>query len=243
MKNNAFRLISYVIGIVYFFSLFYFGLPWWLIFLFVPVLTYVQIYLTFQASGRESLVFEPIPDTGYEKRLKALDTNEAIFSQFGFRKFDEFHLRTIPDLICYVYHHEQYPILAQHMHADALEAIAFETKFENGASLETSNSKNAGLITLEKTKMLQAFPGRSFDEILHKHFESVNYLRQNGYMPKPLSLPLFRQELMDELKIQLRKTKTLSAPIRMFYRLYFGKRNIYQKSIQAQQLAKTLALP
>ena len=243
MKITVYRVVCFLIAIIYGVGLSFLDVPLWTSFLVLPVFLYAQLYLTLQVSFRDSLMLEAVPETGYEKRLAALDANQLCFAQFDFQKFDEIYLQTVPDSVCYLYNHEKYPVQLADIHNGENLIFAFKTKFDNGFSLETSNYKNAGITLSRAEKMLQVFPERSFQEVLEKHLEGISFLNRAGFMAETPN-PLFaRQEFLSSLREEMQSAKTYAAPGRLLYRMAFQKHKIHRKTIQEQHLAKTLALP
>src|SRR5687768_14750555 len=110
MKHNIFYIASLAIGVVFYLTLAYLDFSFWMILLALTVLGYVQIYAANRFSFRDSLELQPVPETGYEKRILWLDKNQRELADLGFTKTDEFYARTASDVVTYAYRHERYPI-------------------------------------------------------------------------------------------------------------------------------------
>jgi hypothetical protein len=235
--------VSFVVGFIFWQTLVFFGLSLWMILLLMPVMAYAQMISANQFSFRNSLEFQPIPETGYEKRIVVLSLNEQILGNLGFRKTDEFYLQTSTDIIFFVYRHEQYPITFCDYHFGGDKQFSdLITKFDNEYSLTTSNSKYGGVIKREKENLLQNFESRPFHELLNQHMQAGKFLCEQNLRVKNLQSENFRQWFMDGFKKEGKKLRKPYMPLKIMYGMATNYRQRYAKPIEQQFLAKMLQL-
>jgi hypothetical protein len=243
MKHGVTLLILITAGIVIVQTLLLLGVPLWLPIMILPLLAYGQIYALNRYTFRDSLDFEMIPEKGYQKRREALDLKKNELAELGFINFDEFYLRLSNDVIAYIYRHQAEPIYFCHYHLGTMEFYDLVTKFDNGFSLTTADSKNAGSIPRPKNKMLQIFEGREIEELLHHHLEAVKFLESQGFKTSPLYLSNFRSDFLNSFLEVGREVRGVFAPPKLIYWMVSGVSQNYCKSVQQQYLAKKLLLP
>lgn len=224
-------------------ALSFLGFPVWILIVTLPLLAYVQIYALNRYTFRDSLDYELIPEKGYEKRREGLELTGYNLSELGFVKFDEFYLRLSNDVIAYIYRHQTEPIYFCHYHFGTLEFYDLVTKFDNGFSLTTANSKNAGNIPRPNHRMLQIFEGRSIEELFSSHLEAIRFLEQQGFKPQPLFLGNFRADFLNSFLEVGRQVRGFFSPPKLIYWMASGVNKTYCKTIQQQSLAKNLLLP
>lgn len=243
MKPSKFKTLSFIISLTGSFSIIFFGLPIWTFFLLIPGLIYSQLLIAHNYSFRDSISLEPIPHEGYEKRLIDLEENQTLYTNSNFAKFDEFYMQTSNDIVAFAYQHKELPIIACNYDFELFKVFDFDTKFEEGFKLTTTNTNYAHLLETSNEKMLQAFPEADFEELLQKHIQSIEFLKQQGLTPEETRLDLFRDEFLEEFLEQGQQFKGLLSPAISVYRMYFGNKYKYRKSVQEQFLAKSLLLP
>lgn len=244
MKHYVYLIVSFVAGIIFWQTLVFFGFSFWKILLMMPLLAYAQMIVANQFSFRDSLEFQPVPETGYEKRLVVLSLNEQLLGNFGFRKTDEFYLRTSNDLVAFVYRHEQYPITFCDYHLGGDKQWSdLITKFDNDYSLTTSNSKYGGVIKRQKGNLLQNFESRHFQELLAQHLEAGKFLCEQDLQIKNLQSQNFRQWFMEGFKKEGKEIRKPHMPLKIMYGMMTNYKQRYAKPIQQQFLAKMIQLP
>ena len=244
MKSSTFRNLSTFITFFLVFFVVFSGIGWWYLLILIPVNVYAQIYASQQYSFRESLSLNEIPFNGYEKRIAELNSHAEHLYNLGFIKFDEFYLNTSNDAVCYAYSHENLPIIFCQYHFETGIFCDFDTKFENGFSLTTSNTKFSSISEIRpENLLLQAYPELSVEELLTKHQQSLSFLENQGFVSQKSGLNNFRNNFLEEYLETGKKMKGISAPFKIAYLLYYGNKVKYTKSIQEQFLSKTLRLP
>jgi hypothetical protein len=243
MKHHVFVIVSLIIGFVFWNALSFLGLSFWLILLCLPLLAYVQIYSAGRYNFRDSLTFEPIPDTGYEQRIKELDLNRQIWESLGFRKFDEFYLRLSTDVVAYAYYHEQYPINLCDYHMQSVRSCDLITRFDNQYTLTTSNGKEAGTAPRAEQNLLQVFPSSFSPELLERHLQAGQFLHERGFRVTPSPIHNFRKWFMEDFMKAGEKLKEILMPVKMIYWMATDRKQKYMKPIQQQFLAKLVRLP
>jgi hypothetical protein len=243
MKPSAYKTFSFIVSLSGSFAIIFFGLPLWTFALFIPALIYTQILVSNNYTFRDSLALEPIPETGYEKRLQDLETNQPFLSQIGFVKFDEFYMQTSNDLVAFVYQHLDLPIIALDYDLEILKQIDFDTKFEGEITLTTTNCKTAYMHERSDEKLIQSFPEMSFEELFNKHKQAVEFLKDQGLEPLEINHKYFRQEFLDEFIQVGKKFKGILSPFTTLHRYKLGNEYEYRKPIQEQFLARSFQLP
>lgn len=244
MKNSNYLILVYLINFLLLGTFIYLGAPLWTLLLLVPAISYLQIYAAQQFSFRDSIALEQIPPRGYEKRLAEMQSHEARLHQLGFTRFDEFYLRASNDVVVYVYRHAELPIVFCQYHNEAHVSFDLDTKFTNGYSLTTANSKFSSLGEMRPPHLLlQAFAEYPLEMLFDKHVESLRYLARQGFVARAPSAHGFRDEFLEEFREAGERHKGLLAPAKVIYHMYFGNKARFSKSIEEQSLAKQLPLP
>jgi hypothetical protein len=86
-------------------------IPIWLyLILVVPLLIILFTIGSFSYSFRKSLQIEPVPKSGYKKRIAEMNTDARMLAHRGFNKLDESYLKMIPDAVIFVFKHRDEPI-------------------------------------------------------------------------------------------------------------------------------------
>ncbi|MGI9054165.1 MAG: hypothetical protein ACR2F2_00030 [Pyrinomonadaceae bacterium] len=233
-------LINIFIG----FTVVFFGLPLWAFLILPPANVYLQIFPSPQLTFRDSLQLKDIPPTGYEKRLVELNGFEKKLQNLGFEKFDEFYLQTSNDIVGYAYKHRELPIVLCNYHLETRLHCDLDTGFDNGFALTTCNAKFSSVSEIRPPNLLlQAFPDAGLEELFNRHIQSVRFLQSQGF--NILNTPIygFREKFIQEFLEIGKKMKSLAAPVKILYLMYFGNKNKFTKTIQEQVLAKQLQLP
>jgi hypothetical protein len=243
MQSSNFQFLTFLISLVCSFAVIFFGLPLWIFVLLIPGLVYSQLLIAHNYNFRDSISLEPIPQAGYEKRIADLESNQTLFSHSGFLKFDEFYMQTSNDILAFAYQHKNLPILGLEYHLEKIRAIDLNTKFQDEISLTTTNIRSSHLLERSDTKLFQSFPEMSFEEILHKHIQGIEFLKEQGFEPEEPELSSFRSKFLENFIKAGRKFKGLLGPLMLLNRYYFGNKYEYRKTIQEQFLAKSFQLP
>ncbi len=244
MKNSTLRLISLLINFGFGIAVFYFGLPFWMFLCLIPVNLYLQIYASQQYSFRNSIQIEEIPETGYEKRIVGLNSNEELLNNIGFSRFDEFYLRTTSDIVIYAYKHCELPIILCHYHLEAGIFYDLMSDFENDFSLTTANLKFSAIGELRPAhQLLQTFPGCPVETLFNKHIQSLRFLEREGFVAQKTPVYNFRPKFLKEFREAGARMKGFLSPVKVVYLMYFGNKARFTKTVQEQILAKQLRLP
>ena len=177
----------------------------------VPVLTIALTMASFTFSFRKTLQYEPIPEHGYEDRLRALDGQSGEWERLGFSRCDGFFLKMIPDSITHVYKHRQTPAYGCVYHFGTKMNSDLITLLAGGRSLTTNNSSDAGNIPRPPVKMLQVFPGGSTSLLWEEHRRATAFLAGKGIPPAELPLSEFRTHFLQS--IQEFKDDVLRRPL------------------------------
>ncbi len=243
MKNTSFLIFSVIIGVVFFQVLNFFGLPLWMILFSTPFLLYGQLYFSTRYNFRSSLQLEPIPEKGYEKRLSTLNSNEYQLRNLGFVKFDEFYLQISTDVVVYVYENPEKNLILCDYNFGSFNYIDLVSKYEEGYSLTTSNTENAGLIPRSDKTMLQVFLNHSLDELVARHLHTEGFLAQKGFIKDEFDLTYFREWFLSEYHKAGDVVNNTLGPAKSIYWMLSSNKMKYVKPVQEQFLAKTLQLP
>lgn len=243
MKSSTFRNLSTFITFFLVFFVVFSGIGWWYLLILIPVNLYAQIYASQQYSFRDSIRLDEIPSGGYEKRIAELNSQIEHLYNLGFAKFDEFYLNASNDAVCYAYSHEELPIIFCQYHFEKSIFCDFDTRFENGYTLTTSNTKFSSICEIRpENLLLQAFPELSVEELLTKHQQSLSFLEHQGFVSQKNASNNFRNNFLEEYLETGKKVKGILAPFKVAYLLYYGDKVKHTKTIQEQFLSKTLRL-
>lgn len=243
MKPSNFKILSFIFSFSGAFAIFFLGLPLWTFLLFIPALVYTQLLVSNNYTFRKTLSIEPIPQTGYEKRIRDLEATQPFLSELGFVKFDEFYLRTSNDSISFAYQHNSLPIIALEYHLEQVRAIDFNTKFQGEISITTTNLEQTQLLERSGKKLFQCFPELSFRQLFEKHLEAIEFMRGQGFEPERKDLRTFRRRVLENFQEFGEKYKGFLSPFKVLYFYFSANKFEYRKTIQEQFLARSFKLP
>ena len=146
----------------------------------VVVLIFGGNRLVFLFNSRASRKLWPIPERGYDRRRGELGRDEHDIFRLGFVKTDEFYLKTISDVVVYVYKHRAEPVELYLYHLGVSRGCDFVTRFEGDITLTTATAKSAGALKRPPKRLLQIFPGENYDALLGAHRRAVAFIGHHG---------------------------------------------------------------
>lgn len=195
------------------------------------------MYAAHMYNARPSLTLDPVPETGYQVRLDALELNRQYMFPFGFQKTDEFYLKTSCDVVTYVYEHESEPVYFCNYHLGQFTSADLVTYFENDVTLTTCTKLSGGTAPRPPQSLLQIFENRPLDEVFYYHQKAVEFIQQRGGLrTRYLSVP-FRERFIQSLQEFYKNTRNIIWPLKFFYWHLRGRSKMYAKPIQEQYLA------
>jgi hypothetical protein len=172
---------TFLVGLLAFAIFTLIDIPFWLVMVtIIPFLIIGLIYGSFLYRFRESLKMETIPNSGYKKRTDALDRESIRIEALGFRKIDQFYLKTIPDSVTYVFKHEREPICFCIYHFGKKFACDYVTRYRNGFFLTTSDAIDSGMTPRPSKALLQIFPDQTYEKLLNEHRAAHAYINRNS---------------------------------------------------------------
>jgi hypothetical protein len=212
------------------------AIPLWMVLCIgLPILTVLLVIASVYFNFRESLQMQDVPTHGYAPRIRDLDQEAREIEPLGFRKTDQFYLKTIPDSVSYVFKHESEPFylcvyhLGQKFFCDVL------TRFENDYHLTTNNTVDSGISTRPEKSLLQIFPHQPYRELLDRHKESFEYIKQSGIRPFDIAELEFRRYFMKSYREHASYMKKLFLwPVALIFRTLSRPGKAYCKSIKEQ---------
>lgn len=243
MKNYLSIIVAVAIGVAVYAALSYFEMSFfWIVLALIPI-SYAQIFLTNRYNFRKSIQMEPLPQAGYESRIKRLDSNQADLAEMGFAKVDEFYMALSPDVLAYAYRHEQHPITLIDYNMHIMTFCDMVTQFDNGGILTTSNGGNAGVTPVPNEALLQVFPFGGYAELLRSHLEALEYLKPRGYQPSRLQSENYRPAFMRYYQHAGDYARGLLSPAKLIYRMASGQKKRYFRPVQQQASENSIELP
>lgn len=236
MKNYLSIIVAVAIGVAVYTALSYFEMSFfWIVLALVPI-SYAQIFLTNRYNFRRSIQMEPLPQAGYESRIKSLNSNQDDLAEFGFTKVDEFYMAISPDVLAYVYCHAQHPITLVDYNMHIMSFCDMVTQFDNGGILTTSSGGSAGVTPVPDEALLQVFPFDGYPELLRAHLEALEYLKPRGYQPSRLQSENYRPAFMKYYHQAGDYARGLLSPAKLIYRMATGKKKRYFRPVEHQHL-------
>ena len=223
----------FLVFIITFSLVFLLKVPFWVFMIVVmPLLIIVLTSASAAYNFRQSIQPQSIPQRGYESRIRELDRDADTLHALGFRKFDQFYLKAIPDSITYAFKHESDAIYFCVYHLGKKTTCDFFTRYDNDYALTSSNIVDAGMSPRPPKKLLQIFPERSYREIHFQHQRSHEYLLQQGLRTHDLAEAEFRHYFMESFhEAGAYMTKSIIWPVVLVLRVIgqYGRR--YCKSV------------
>lgn len=242
MKYRYYLVLMLVINLVIAQTMLFLGVPIWLVFLAIPGLAYLHLYAGNKINFRDTLELAEIPHAQNQKRLNELKISQSVLSDFGFRKFDEFYLKTTIDILTFCYTNESQSILVYDSNLEKIQTSSLISKFANGFTLTTSNSEHAGKFPRRKEYVLQVFPKKDFAELVHHHNQALAFLSANGFEQLEIPLETHRESYLRSFKEFGKMMQGPLAPLKTFYWVKISKKKIHEKPVHQQVFAKTLSL-
>jgi hypothetical protein len=238
MKPQSYFLACMLTAMLAWFGSGLLGLPFWVIIVLVmPALALAQMHAANRYSGRASLEFEPVPETGYQTRLDRLESAEQYLYPLGFQKTDEFYLRMACDVVTFIHQHESEPMYLCDYHFGQMVGVDLITHFENDITLTTSTLRSAGTVPRAPKNLLQIIEHRSPAEVLAYHQNAVNFIRQHGASPVYVPYPTFKDRFMRSIREFFNLSRSLLWPVKFMYWHFTHRSKIHAKPIQEQYLA------
>jgi len=157
-------------------------------------------YLLFAYNSRAMRVLRPIPERGYDRRREALERDEHVLFNLGFRKLDEFYLKSVSDVVVYAYEHRSEPVILCAYHAGVKSFCDFVTKFEGDVSLLTTTAGTAGAVRRPARRLAQIFKNLDYAQMFEEHRRGVAFLERQGLRASELPATSFRQFFVDSVQ-------------------------------------------
>ena len=149
-----------------------------------------QSLMSFNA--RAMLVPLPIPARGYEGRREALGCDEREIFGLGFRKTDEFYLRTLSDIVVYAYKHETEPVFLCVYHIGLKTFCDFVSKFEEDITLTTTSASGVGTTGRPARRLAQVFGGLGYGAMFAAHVRASAFIAQHSIRKADVPAAAFR---------------------------------------------------
>ena len=154
----------------------------------------------FAFNSRAMLEPRPIPARGYEKRREALERDGREAAGLGFRKIDEFYLRTVSDAVLYVYKHESEPVFLCTYHLGVKSFCDFVTKFEDDITLTTTSGSGAGATRRPPRRLAQIFDNLGLGAMFAAHMRASAFMAQHSIRALDVPASEFRGFFVSSVK-------------------------------------------
>ena len=151
-------------------------------------------------NARAMLVPRPIPARGYEGRREGLGRDEREILRLGFRKTDEFYLRTISDAVIYVYRHETEPVVLCTYHLGLKTFCDFVTKFEDDITLTTTSGSGVGTTRRPARRLAQVFGNLGYGAMYAAHARASAFIAQHSIRTADVPAAAFREFFVASVK-------------------------------------------
>jgi hypothetical protein len=196
-------ILTTLTALISFAVIFFFKLELWVFLIFfVPVYLIIMTIFTAWYNMRGSIKPEPIPPSGFENRIRSMDSISSQTVQLGFRETDRFYMKMIPDSVVYVFKHNSEPVYFCLYHLGTKIACDFVTRYGYDVSLTTNNVPDAGVMPRPPKAMLQIFPGISYEQLYSKHISAHQFLQKNGIFVHDLPPGEFRAYFTEAMQKQ-----------------------------------------
>lgn len=224
------------VAVLTFLAMEYLTIPLWMILVIaLPFLTVILVIVSVLYNFRESLEMQAVPRHGYSPRINDLDREARQVEALGFRKFDQFYLKTIPDSVTYVFKHESEPYLLCIYHLGQKYFCDVLTRFENDYHLTTSDSVDAGMAPRPKKSLLQIFSNQSYTVLVQRHRESLAYIEKSGIRVHDIAEMDFRRYFMLSYRKHADYTKRLFLwPVALIIRTLTKPGRVFSRTIIEQ---------
>lgn len=174
------------------------GLP----FLLTSVVAFFAINRVMLAyNSRAMLRLLPIPERGYDGRRETLERDESRIFNLGFRKTDEFYVKSLGDIVIYVYEHRSEPVNLCVYHTGLKSHCDFITRFDGDVSLTTTSvSSGAGAVRRPANRLAQIFTEADYGAMFESHLNGVAFMARHSLRPAGLADTPFRQLFVKSVK-------------------------------------------
>lgn len=225
-----------VVAVLTFLAMEYLMIPLWMVLVIgLPVLAVVLVIVSVLYNFRQSLKMNNIPAHGYGSRIKDLDREAGKVYGLGFKKIDQFYLKTIPDSVTYVFQHEKEPFSLCIYHMGQKMVCDMLTRFENDYHLTTTDSVDAGMAPRPKKSLMQIFPRQPYATLVQQHRQALAYVENSGIRVYDIPQLEFRRYFMTSYRTHADYMKKLFLwPIALIIRTLTKPGRIYCRSITEQ---------
>jgi hypothetical protein len=213
-----------------------FNIPLWIFLLVVvPLLIVAFTYGSFSYSFRTSLKVEPVPQKGYNLRIKDLDLETKKVESIGFKKIDAFYLKMIPDSVTYVLKHREDPVYLCLYHFGTKKTCDFFTRYENDYTLTTCDNIDGGMTPRPERSLLQITTRVSYEQLFEIHKKAHNFLIDKSLNLVELPQEEFRRYFLKSINDYARYVRTYSLwPVRLIFWTVSKRGRVYCKEIETQ---------
>jgi hypothetical protein len=219
-------------------------IPWWIMLVFgMPVLLYVLVYASFRYGTRPGLKPQDIPEKGYERRVRDLESAGEKLAGLDFERKDAFYLKMIPDAVVYVFRHKFVPIHFCVYHLGSKMTCDLVSKFERDITITTTPSADGGMLPRRPEALLQVVVTDRYPELFNAHMKAHVYVRDQGLGEVEIPEGMFRSYFMQSIREQAEMVRKMPLwPLRMVYWVVTKRGRIYQKPIAEQHREGTITV-
>jgi hypothetical protein len=202
----------------------------------MPVFFVLLLYATGAYNFGKSLELEEVPSKGYHSRLRELDGKVLEIADLGFRKIDQFYIKSMPDSVSYVFKHGKDPVFLLLHHFGRQMFVEIFTRYSDDFSLNTSANITSGTVPPLPKNFLQIFPGKAYKYLFERHVEGHEFLIAKGLKPFDIHESEYRFFHKESARENIENIKRMFLwPLRLTFRLLFQQGRVYCRPVMEQE--------
>lgn len=203
----------------------------------ISLLAVIASILTFLYNTRKDLEFEAIPDPPgrLRKQVDESDNEAEKVEAMGFRRFDRFFAKMMPETVTYIYEYNAYPAYLLIYHLGVKKAGEIVSVLDNNYTLTTSSSLDSGHIPFDPQGYLQIVEEGSYKELIKRHKEALDFLKKSGIKPVRLFAPGLHEQMKESIgRMRENVLKTNFWPALLVFWVIFQRGRKYTIPLQEQ---------
>ena len=214
----------------------FFDIKFWVFLLvFLPLLITLFTMGSFTYSFRKSLQIKQVPKSGYDKRIKDLNVDARVLENIGFDKVDEFYLKMIPDIVTYVFKHQDDSVYFCLYHFGTKKICDISSWYHNDYTLTTCKIIEGGTTPRRAKSLLQIITKVSYKELLEIHRKAHMFLLGRGLKNFDIPKQEFRQYFLKSIHDQTEYVRKYPFwPVLLIFWTMIRRGRVYCKEIETQ---------
>lgn len=145
---------------------------------FVPAVVMIVTYLSIKKMSRPDLSLEPADENAWPEGFRLVREHQAWAQGEGFEWVGAYSLEAMQRMFVAAWRHHEYPMYFCIYHQPQTETTAYDfvSLYEGDRAMTTGNTADAVFIPQPPDSYVQAFTGKTLDELWDQHLVSEEYV-------------------------------------------------------------------